>query len=211
MKEEWEKGKQCSAQDTSWLAGWEGPCRTIVSPLPSHALYVRAQTIPGGPDTPSHHSPCPAAPLPDPAFHLIHPCPLPLCSAMPFKGLVRDAITYSTLISALAKGRQWGRAIEVFNHMVGAGVEPDAVTCCALLTALDKGGQWGLAEQVGSRGAPCWGNWGGGRREARRGGGTGRRCRGVGLGCCRAANGGLVEQVGRRYWGQRGRDCRVTC
>lgn len=64
-------------------------------------------------------------------------------------GMERDAITYSALISALSKGRQWGLAIDVFNHMVAEGVECDAVTCCSLITALDKGGQWQLAEQVG--------------------------------------------------------------
>jgi pentatricopeptide repeat protein len=63
-------------------------------------------------------------------------------------GMDRDAITYSALISALSKGRQWGMAIDVFNHMVAEGVECDAVTCCSLITALDKGGQWQLAEQV---------------------------------------------------------------
>lgn len=63
-------------------------------------------------------------------------------------GLDRDAITYSALISALSKGRQWSLAIDVFNHMVAEGVECDAVTCCSLITALDKGGQWQLAEQV---------------------------------------------------------------
>jgi pentatricopeptide repeat domain-containing protein 1 len=66
-------------------------------------------------------------------------------------GMERDAITYSALISALSKGRQWGLAIDVFNHMVAEGVECDAVTCCSLITALDKGGQWQLAEQVCSR------------------------------------------------------------
>ena len=63
-------------------------------------------------------------------------------------GLPRDAITYSALISALAKGRQCGIAIDCFNLMVAEGVECDAVTCCSLITALDKGGQWEMAEQV---------------------------------------------------------------
>lgn len=67
---------------------------------------------------------------------------------MPEMGMERDAITYSALISALSKGRQWSMAIDVFNHMVAEGVECDAVTCCSLITALDKGGQWQLAEQV---------------------------------------------------------------
>ena len=34
-------------------------------------------------------------------------------------GLARDAITYSAVISALSKGRQWSLAIDVFNHMWG--------------------------------------------------------------------------------------------
>ena len=70
------------------------------------------------------------------------------CRSMSDLGMERDAITYSALISALSKGRQWGLAIDVFNHMVAEGVECDAVTCCSLITALDKGGQWQLAEQV---------------------------------------------------------------
>lgn len=32
----------------------------------------------------------------------------------------RDAITYSAVISALAKGRQWGAAIELFHHMTAS-------------------------------------------------------------------------------------------
>lgn len=65
-------------------------------------------------------------------------------------GLQRDAITYSAVISALSKGRQWSLSIDVFNHMCANGIECDAVTCCSLITALDKGGQWQLAEQVGN-------------------------------------------------------------
>jgi len=39
-------------------------------------------------------------------------------------------ITYSSVISALAKGKQWATAVEIFEHMQKAGVEPDVVTCC---------------------------------------------------------------------------------
>ncbi len=39
--------------------------------------------------------------------------------AMESWGLARDAITYSAVISALSKGRQWSLAIDVFNHMCG--------------------------------------------------------------------------------------------
>lgn len=60
----------------------------------------------------------------------------------------RDAITYSALISALAKGRQWARALEAFAEMAREGVAADAVVCCTLISALDRGGQWQLAEQV---------------------------------------------------------------
>lgn len=52
------------------------------------------------------------------------------------QGLQRDAITYSAVISAVSKGRQWGLAIELFTHMLQHGVECDAVTCCSLITAM---------------------------------------------------------------------------
>ena len=44
--------------------------------------------------------------------------PFCCCRSMSDQGMERDAITYSALISALSKGRQWGLAIDVFNHMV---------------------------------------------------------------------------------------------
>jgi pentatricopeptide repeat protein len=38
----------------------------------------------------------------------------------PSPALCRDAITYSAVISALAKGRQWGASIELFHHMTAS-------------------------------------------------------------------------------------------
>jgi len=64
------------------------------------------------------------------------------------RGLDRDAITYSATISSLAKGKQWGTALQVFEHMQAHNIEADVVTCCSLINALEKGGQWELAEQV---------------------------------------------------------------
>ncbi len=64
------------------------------------------------------------------------------------RGLQRDAITYSAAISSLAKGKQWGTALQVFEHMQHNGIEADVVTCCSLINALEKGGQWELAEQL---------------------------------------------------------------
>ena len=63
-------------------------------------------------------------------------------------GLRRDAITYSATISALAKGKQWHAALQVFDHMQAHGVEADVVTCCSLINALERGGQWQLAEKL---------------------------------------------------------------
>lgn len=47
-------------------------------------------------------------------------------------GMERDAITYSALISALSKGRQWGLAIDVFNHMVRLFWRLPAFICAML-------------------------------------------------------------------------------
>ena len=49
---------------------------------------------------------------------------------------VLQQITYSSVISALAKGKQWAMAIDIFSHMQEAGVEPDVVTCCRWLPCL---------------------------------------------------------------------------
>lgn len=49
-----------------------------------------------------------------------HPTPhqaLEIFEGMAGAGLPRDAITYSATISALAKGKQWHAALQVFEHM----------------------------------------------------------------------------------------------
>eukprot|EP00884_Botryococcus_braunii_P023324 jgi/Botrbrau1/9676/Bobra.0201s0010.1 len=73
---------------------------------------------------------------------------LEIVAAMDRLGLQRDAITYSSIISALAKGKQWALALDVFAEMQQRGVEADVVTCCALISALERGGQWQMAERV---------------------------------------------------------------
>lgn len=54
---------------------------------------------------------------------LKHPLPPSINLNRPFPktNRPRDAITYSAVISALSKGRQWALAIDVFNFMSAVG------------------------------------------------------------------------------------------
>ena len=56
-----------------------------------------------------------------------------------------DAITYSALISACEKGKQPGRALELFETMQRQGVVPNSITYSALISACEKGKQPGRA------------------------------------------------------------------
>ena len=64
------------------------------------------------------------------------------------QGVVPDATTYGTLISASEKGKQPERALKVLEAMVHQGVVPDAITYGALITACEKGEQWERALKV---------------------------------------------------------------
>lgn len=65
------------------------------------------------------------------------------CSVSP------NAITFNSLISALAAGALYEAAADVaFSHMARRGVAPDVVTFTALIGAFDRGGQWRRALQV---------------------------------------------------------------
>jgi len=59
-----------------------------------------------------------------------------------------SAFIHAACISALAKGKQWHAALQVFDHMQNSGVDADVVTCCSLINALERGGQWQLAEKL---------------------------------------------------------------
>jgi pentatricopeptide repeat domain-containing protein 1 len=52
------------------------------------------------------------------------------------------AVTYNTVISALAKAGQWEQANTIHNEMVEKGMRDDAFTLTALITACEKTGQW---------------------------------------------------------------------
>ena len=51
-------------------------------------------------------------------------------------GVESDDYTYSSLISACAKGKQWRKAEEAFEQMKAAGVTPDIPTYKPLLSVL---------------------------------------------------------------------------
>ena len=53
--------------------------------------------------------------------------------------MVPEVITFSALISACEKGKQPGRALELFEAMQRQGVVPDVITYNALINACDKG------------------------------------------------------------------------
>merc|ERR1712139_266307 len=56
---------------------------------------------------------------------------------MPQHGTVPDVITYNALISALEKGKQPEKALEIFKKMQLHGVVPDVITYDALIPALE--------------------------------------------------------------------------
>ena len=49
---------------------------------------------------------------------------------------------YSATISALSKGQQWEKALELFRELEASGSTPSIVTYNATMTALEKGLQW---------------------------------------------------------------------
>jgi pentatricopeptide repeat domain-containing protein 1 len=63
-------------------------------------------------------------------------------------GVRPNTITYSSLISACAKGGQWRAARDAFDTMRTQCVAPDTITYNALITAYASSGLWEEAEQV---------------------------------------------------------------
>ncbi len=59
-----------------------------------------------------------------------------------------DIITYGSIISALERGGQWERALEVFERMRVGGVAPNAYIFTSLISACEEGGQWRQATQL---------------------------------------------------------------
>lgn len=62
---------------------------------------------------------------------------LEIFEGMQRAGLPRDAITYSAVISSLAKGKQWHAALACFEHMQARGRHEGAGA------AVGRGGQCG--------------------------------------------------------------------
>jgi pentatricopeptide repeat domain-containing protein 1 len=63
-------------------------------------------------------------------------------------GVLPNTVTYNTLITACANGRQWQEALRVFKDMRAAGVLPNTITYNTLITACANGGQWREAVRV---------------------------------------------------------------
>jgi len=57
-------------------------------------------------------------------------------------GFGGNVIAYSACISALSRGQQWEKAIEIFREIEEFGNNPSVVTYNATMTALEKGLQW---------------------------------------------------------------------
>ena len=58
-----------------------------------------------------------------------------LFESMEGAGVERDTVTYSTVISACAKGRLWEEAVSLFELMEGACVERDTITYGIVISA----------------------------------------------------------------------------
>jgi pentatricopeptide repeat domain-containing protein 1 len=58
---------------------------------------------------------------------------------LPF--LQADAITYSAMINACEMGKQWEKAVSLFEQMTSRGVEANVITFNSLLGACQKSGQ----------------------------------------------------------------------
>lgn len=63
-------------------------------------------------------------------------------SSSPTAAVQPTAVTYNTVISALAKAGRWEEANTIHNEMVGKGMRDDAFTLTALITACEKTDRW---------------------------------------------------------------------
>merc|ERR1719399_1298670 len=65
-------------------------------------------------------------------------------------------IKYNALISVSIKGRQWQRALDLFEEMQSHGLQADVITYNATISACGQGRQWqravGLFEEMQSHG-----------------------------------------------------------
>ena len=59
-----------------------------------------------------------------------------------------NVYTYSGAITACEKGRQWQRALELFEEMQQWSIWPDTITYGALVSACEKGHPWQRALEV---------------------------------------------------------------
>ena len=57
------------------------------------------------------------------------------------RGRKRQVITYSTVLSALEKGGEWRKLLEILDLMETNGVEPNGVCVCSAILALDSAQQ----------------------------------------------------------------------
>ena len=77
--------------------------------------------------------------------------------AMTHEGLAPNTVTYTTLIAALAKGKEPERAIQVLWRMRRDGVAANQRTYNSLLHACTSGpGQWEQARAPRAPPAPRW-------------------------------------------------------
>lgn len=61
---------------------------------------------------------------------------------MKLQGHGVNEIAYTSTISALSKGKQWEKALELFHEIKSSGGEPSVITYNATMTALERGLQW---------------------------------------------------------------------
>lgn len=71
-----------------------------------------------------------------------------LLDAMGTMTVGRNLFSYSAGISALEKGGQWQRALELFEFIPDANTSPKVIIYNAAITACEKGGQWQRALEL---------------------------------------------------------------
>ncbi|KAL4859511.1 Pentatricopeptide repeat-containing protein [Chlorella vulgaris] len=67
---------------------------------------------------------------------------LALYDEMRRDGILPDAVTFNTCLSAAGLGRHWPRVLALLDDMRAVGVAWDAYTCSALLSACQAAGRW---------------------------------------------------------------------
>lgn len=59
-----------------------------------------------------------------------------------------NTVTYSSVISACERGGRLDKALEMYNEMLGLGIEPDLITYSAMVAACEKHGALDKALEV---------------------------------------------------------------